>query len=110
MRCTMNENITVKKIENVTLRLFVERGYEATTIKDICKEIDIKAPSLYFYFELKEKLFLNLLDKQLSELINSIGTLYKSEENVSIEEKLFHLYQAINRMLFDRSTNCRCGY
>ena len=51
------------------MRLFNEKGYEATTIRDICNEIGITAPSFYYYFDSKKVLYLQLLKE--SEAIHN---------------------------------------
>ena len=38
--------------------MFAERGFEATTIRDLAKELDLKSASIYHFFEDKEQLLL----------------------------------------------------
>lgn len=44
------------------MRMFWTRGYEPTSIADLCEDMGINAPSLYAAFGCKEKLFIEALD------------------------------------------------
>jgi AcrR family transcriptional regulator len=49
----------VSRKENIRLtarRLFRERGYAATSMRDIAREVGLEAPSLYAHFRAKEEL------------------------------------------------------
>ena len=56
-------NATRKKILDVSLELFSQRGYSAVSIRDICKCVGIKESSVYYHFENKQSIFDVLLDK-----------------------------------------------
>jgi AcrR family transcriptional regulator len=49
-----------KKVLEVSRNLFMTRGYEKTTIKDIVSETDITTGSLYHFFRDKEDILLHL--------------------------------------------------
>jgi AcrR family transcriptional regulator len=57
---------TKKRILEVSLTLFSERGYEAATMADIANAVGIKAPSLYKHYKGKRDIFESLL-KEMSE-------------------------------------------
>jgi TetR/AcrR family transcriptional regulator len=44
--------------------LFAERGFAATSVRDIVGEADSSAPSLYHFFGSKEKLLVELIDER----------------------------------------------
>ncbi len=44
-----------------TLALFAERGFAATTIREIIEQAQVTRPVLYYYFENKEQLFVRLI-------------------------------------------------
>ena len=56
-------NITRKKILDVSLELFSQKGYSAVSIRDICKYVEIKESSVYYHFENKQSILDELLDK-----------------------------------------------
>ena len=46
----------LKDITEVAVRLFAQQGYGATGMKDIARELGVRAPSLYNYVESKRRL------------------------------------------------------
>jgi AcrR family transcriptional regulator len=52
--------------------LFLEQGYEATTIRRIADRVGISAPALYLYFRDKEALMLALCDQTFGHLIEAV--------------------------------------
>lgn len=52
--------------------LFLEQGYEATTIRRIADRVGVSAPALYLYFQDKEQMMLALCDQTFGYLIESI--------------------------------------
>jgi len=88
---------TKRKIIEVSETLFTENGYDSTTVQDICNKAEISKGAFFYHFPTKEFLFLEILDKYLSELdkrMNEIekrskNTLKAMEEMVVILEEIF---------------------
>ncbi len=88
---------TKKKIIKGAEILFTENGYDSTTVQDICNKAEISKGAFFYHFPTKEFLFLEILDKYLSELdkrMNEIekkskNTLRAMEEMVIILEEIF---------------------
>lgn len=57
-------------IIDAAIKLFSEKGYAATSIRDISKEVDMKSASLYHYIESKNDLLDLIMTRYLKELIN----------------------------------------
>jgi AcrR family transcriptional regulator len=55
-------------IEQAAARLFAERGYDATTVEQICKTVGVSKPMLYRHFESKRDLQMKLLERRRDEL------------------------------------------
>ncbi|MCG8481902.1 MAG: TetR/AcrR family transcriptional regulator [Clostridia bacterium] len=53
---------TKDKILLAMYKLIARHGYEKTSIAMICEEVKIKKPSVYYYFDSKEEIFLALID------------------------------------------------
>ena len=53
---------TREVILEVSERLFAERGFAATSVRDIVAKADTSAPSLYHFFGSKEKLLVELIN------------------------------------------------
>ncbi|MGN1451448.1 MAG: TetR/AcrR family transcriptional regulator, partial [Eubacteriales bacterium] len=50
-------NSTKKKISEAALNLFAENGYSSVSIRDICKQVQIKESSVYYHFKNKQAIF-----------------------------------------------------
>ena len=62
-----------EEILQAAKELFLEQGYEATTIRRIADRVGVSAPALYLYFQDKEQMMLALCDQTFGYLIVSIG-------------------------------------
>lgn len=91
MEVSILENKTMEKIFFSSFRLFLENGYEATNIRDICKDVGIKASTLYFYYKSKEDLFFIIYDGISMDYLNYFKGIETSISEISVEEKLFSL-------------------
>ncbi len=81
---------TKQQIISVALELFINNGYERTSLTDIAKQIGITKPAIYYHFESKEVLFLAVVDGFITELEK--WTLSIVEADVSVQEMLQMLF------------------
>lgn len=58
--------------------LFLEEGYDSTTIRKIADRVGISAPALYLYFTDKDALMLALCDQAFGHLLEAIGEIEAS--------------------------------
>jgi AcrR family transcriptional regulator len=70
---------TREKILNQALDLFAEKGYHATSMREIAKAVGIKGSSIYYHFSGKEDIF--------SELFNYLAPLNLKAENFEAKFK-----------------------
>jgi len=61
-----------EQIRQMTIHLFHEKGYPATSIRAIAKNLDIKSSSLYYHFQSKQDLLFDVLDRIMDELIQGL--------------------------------------
>lgn len=82
------------RIKEVALKLFALRGYEATTMRDMAKEVGIKAPSIYSHYENKETIFLELIDDLICNMKweNLNVTEISNDTNFNIKTVLFDVF------------------
>ena len=52
--------------------LFLDKGYEAISVNDICKHAGVSKGSFYHYFETKQVLFMTLMENWSSRVMQSI--------------------------------------
>jgi AcrR family transcriptional regulator len=86
-------NNTNEKIRCVAFKLFLERGYEATNIRDICKEVGIEAASLYHHYNSKQELFFSIYDDICCENVKYLKEIVEINQPISPNMKLYYLYK-----------------
>lgn len=87
------ENKTNEIIRYTSYRLFLEKGYEATNIRDICNEVGIKTSTLYFYYKSKQELFYSIYNEIFESLIKFIQNIEELRQDISPHIKLFMFYK-----------------
>lgn len=65
-------NRTKRKIFETSMRLFSEKGYEATSVEEITTTVGVAKGTLYYHFSSKEEIFNFLVDEGIKLLKNSI--------------------------------------
>jgi AcrR family transcriptional regulator len=88
-------NNTNNSIRYTSFKFFLENGYEATNIRDICKEVEIKPSSLYFYYKSKQELFSCIYDDIWSEKINYMQKIIELHKNSNPKDKLYYLFKGM---------------
>jgi AcrR family transcriptional regulator len=59
---------TRARIQQVALELFSERGYEATSLREIAERLGVTKAALYYHFRTKDEIVQSLFEDQLAEL------------------------------------------
>lgn len=67
-----NKNSSRENLMASAAHLFLEEGYEATSVNNICKHAGVSKGSFYHYFETKQVLFLTLMENWSSDVMQSI--------------------------------------
>ncbi|TNC50415.1 TetR/AcrR family transcriptional regulator [Rubellimicrobium rubrum] len=67
-------------------QVFLERGYDAASINDICRAAGVSKGTIYVYFVGKEDLFVALIEQQRDELFAEGDVLLESD--LRLEDKL----------------------
>ncbi|KZE72272.1 TetR family transcriptional regulator [Paenibacillus jamilae] len=66
-----------EKIVQSAVRLFMEKGYRATSIQDIADDCSIAKGSLYKFFESKEELFVSILKQRQQYMMDEVERIRK---------------------------------
>jgi AcrR family transcriptional regulator len=61
-----------EKIAHFAIELFAEKGYAATSIRDIAHSLKVSSSLLYYYFKNKEELLFTILEAIGEELLHTI--------------------------------------
>ena len=65
-------NKTKRKIFETSMKLFAEKGYDATSIEEITATVGVAKGTLYYHFSSKEEIFNFLVEEGVKLLKNSI--------------------------------------
>ena len=66
-------NKTKRKIFETSMKLFAEKGYDATSIEEITATVGVAKGTLYYHFSSKEEIFQFLVEEGIKLLKNSIS-------------------------------------
>lgn len=86
-------NKTKRKIFETSLKLFSEKGYDATSIEEITATVGVAKGTLYYHFSSKEEIFNFLVEEGMKLLINSIEIKISKCENTLDKLKAVSLIQ-----------------
>ena len=75
-------NKTKRKIFETSLKLFAEKGYDATSIEEITSVVGIAKGTLYHHFSCKEEIFNFLVEEGMKLLHNSIEIKIAKHNNI----------------------------
>jgi len=78
---------------------FSRKGYDATSVEEICKEAGISKGGFFHHFPTKQALFLELLNNWLSELDKEMDRITSVSEN--IYDSLIKMTGLIKKVLED---------
>lgn len=65
-------NKTKRKIFETSMKLFAEKGYDATSVEEITATVGVAKGTLYYHFSNKEEIFNFLIEEGMKLLYNSI--------------------------------------
>lgn len=68
-----------RHIARVAARLFAERGYDATSVREIVEAAGVAKPTLYYYFQSKEGLAKALVWAPLADLVERLKQIVETE-------------------------------
>ncbi len=80
--------MTRNKLKEVAMRLFGEKGYEGTALSEIAKEVGVKTPAIYAFFENKEDLFMTVFREAMLSYNTYIQELSEEQKVLSAQESL----------------------
>ena len=104
-------NKTKRKIFETSMKLFAQKGYEATSIEEITATVGVAKGTLYYHFSSKEEIFDFLIAEGVKLLQNSIDIKTAKYENyidklkaiILIQIKIVNKYEEIITILINQS-------
>lgn len=87
MKCVTEKS--EDKIREAAKRVFLKKGFDGTTSRDIAKEADMNIALTNYYFRSKEKLFLEIFKDVLEEYFQDMLTILNKD--IDIKDKISEL-------------------
>ena len=83
---SLDKSLKIRKIIDTAAELFHKRGYRATTLDDVAKELGLTHAALYHYVSSKEELLSEIYIQTLDRIFKN--SIMISEMDISPDEKL----------------------
>lgn len=96
----MAKVITKSRIVEAAIEVFLERGYDATTIRDICDRAEVNLASVNYHFGSKDALRTAALESIMAANTESYPLDLGFNEATSPEERLRHFIRNLLRRIF----------
>ncbi|MCL2860228.1 MAG: TetR/AcrR family transcriptional regulator [Oscillospiraceae bacterium] len=115
-------NRTKRKIFEISMELFAQKGYDATSVEEITAVVGVAKGTLYYHFSSKENIFNFLIEEGFGLLKRSLmiktsqakTTAEKVKAIILVQKKIVIKYENLIRMIGGqmwgndaRSINCR---
>ena len=91
---------TAQRILDVSERLFAQKGYAGTSLREVAAEVGIREPGLYRHFKNKEELYQQVLERALRPLADTMDNMLSIDE---IDRSQIQLLPAVMFRLLSRS-------
>ncbi|GAA3103169.1 TetR/AcrR family transcriptional regulator [Streptosporangium carneum] len=89
----MRENADTRtRIQEIALKLFVEQGYEATSLREIAEELGVTKAALYYHFKSKDEIVTSLAEDRLREVEELVEWAKDQPRNDEARRELIRRY------------------
>lgn len=88
---TKSASSTEEKIKEAAKKVFLEKGFDGATTRDIAKEADLNCALMNYYFRSKEKLFGEVFNEMLQLFFAGMTSVLT--EPISLKEKIVRLIE-----------------
>jgi AcrR family transcriptional regulator len=86
---TSSGEITEKSIREAAVKAIAKHGFEAASLREIAKDVGIRAPSLYNYISSKEQLLYELMKDPLTSMLTEYRALVKEIDDPAEKLRVF---------------------
>jgi AcrR family transcriptional regulator len=95
-----------RKIIFEAFEVFIEKGYEKTTMDDIAARLGVTKPAIYRYFKNKDELFLeSIAEMVMTEYKNYLNLLFTGDDIMAGANKFFDAVLEFSRKYHTLSTD-----
>lgn len=92
MQKKYNPKQTIEKILSISAELFLEKGYDKTSMQDLVNALGMSKGAIFHHFKSKEEIFEAVMEKIAVEQIDSYKNMLSNEtQHLTAKEKLIKL-------------------
>ncbi len=73
---------TAGRIVSTATRLFAEKGYDGTSVKEICEAAGVNIAAIHYHFESKKDLYRHIIEQFATERVESLKNVLKPAQSV----------------------------
>ncbi|MBD0707605.1 MULTISPECIES: TetR/AcrR family transcriptional regulator [unclassified Streptomyces] len=84
---------TRQRIKDAALDLFVEQGYEKTSLREIAERLDVTKAALYYHFKTKEDIVVEMFDDMTRPVNELIAWAEEQPPTLENRQELLRRYQ-----------------
>lgn len=88
------------QIAEAALRLFADKGFAATSMREIVEAVGVTKPTLYYYFESKENLYTTLIAEEMTRFYDDVAS--RTRIDGGLKERLRAVAEGYFHALADR--------
>ena len=94
-------NKTKRKIFETSMKLFAEKGYDATSIEEITATVGVAKGTLYYHFSSKEEIFNFLVEEGIKFLKEEKPIITISLEKIDMFKSFIKKYNWVQTSIFN---------
>jgi AcrR family transcriptional regulator len=83
---------TRTRIQAVALELFIEQGYEATSLREIAERLGVTKAALYYHFKTKEDIVASLVQDRIDDLQQLLDWAEAQPPGPALREEIIRRY------------------
>lgn len=100
MRTVKEPELRKQELIETALRLFLKKGYEKTSVRDILREVKGSPGMFYYYFSSKEAIFEEAIQYYVENSTKDLFQIFK-KENLSFQEKYNEIVNTVIKIFED---------
>ncbi|MFM9593816.1 TetR/AcrR family transcriptional regulator [Streptomyces scabiei] len=89
-----NRSNTRRRIQEVALELFAERGYEKTSLREIAEALRVTKPAIYYHYQSKEEILESIFQGVGRPVAEAIEWAREQPRTLETKRELLRRYEA----------------
>ena len=106
---TTNDLVTRERLLEAAEELFIERGYNHVTVREICRAAGANGAAVNYYFRDKLGLYQEVLMKVIECMHEASKSAHEGKAGVSAEERFSHYVRSFMGHALSNGHVCRAG-